>query len=165
MTQSCTEGARGGPRTTQNRHLPGSSGTGLMANHRATSQAKCRKHLKSSRPKDLGTGPTPAQAHLPGSTCSAPEDRERGAGSCFYGHFSGSPASSPPSHLKTNFPRPHFPVPSGKGLERHPPRSGLRIAAIWIPLMASLAVGDSRTLRGSTWSPGGTDDTTRQMPG
>lgn len=70
------EGARGGPRTTQNRHLPGSSGTGLMANHRATLQAKCRKHLKSSRPKDLGTGPTPAQAHLPGSTLSAPEDRD-----------------------------------------------------------------------------------------
>lgn len=49
-----------------------------------------QKAFKELRPEDLGTvgtGPTPAQAHLPGSTLSAPEDSQRGAESCLQGAF------------------------------------------------------------------------------
>lgn len=134
-----------------------------------TGPTPAQAHLPGSMlsAEDLGTGPTPAQAHLPGSTLSAPEDSQRGAESCLQGHFPGSPAPPPASHLKTNFPRPRFPAPlSANGLEHwHPPRSGLRIAATGVPLTAPLAVGDSGTLRGSERSPDETDAAARQTLG
>lgn len=133
-----------------------------------TGPTPAQAHLPGSMlsAEDLGTGPTPAQARLPGSTLSAPEDSQRGAESCLQGHFPGSPAPPPASHLKTNFPRPRFPAPSANGLEHwHPPRSGLRMAATGVPLTAPLAVGDSGTIRESERSPDETDAAARQTPG
>lgn len=142
-----------------------------MANHHAPSQAKCRKHLKSSGPRTWGQWGQAPHRPRPASPAARSQPQrtasQRGAESCLQGHFPGSPAPPPASHLKTNFPRPRFPAPlSANGLEHwHPPRSGLRMAATGVPLTAPLAVGDSGTIRESERSPDETDAAARQTPG